>query len=351
MHVSEVHPGLACGCRCPGCKAPLVARKGDRRDHHFGHHGVAEQPACRAGAETALHIFAKECLARRLELVLPSLEHPTTYQGGPIRFDAAALEHRLGDIVPDVVVRKGGRDLLVEFRVTHPCDATKIARIADLGIAAVEIDLSWLPRDLSRVGLAEAILTQAPRKWLHNPRLRGPTPGQLEPPRSSEPGLGRAASLARIYAAACAELRVPRAASLPANRISADGLTRAIGIDVPGLGCFTVPPRDWQAAVLEQALDQALLGTRWVITAAEALRQLRQRGVVRSRFTRLSSVEVEALKMREPSFAPPADAISAWAGALAHLGILVPAGGRERWTLWPDVLQVVRAARRARASA
>ena len=148
------------------------------KDHHFGHYGVEDGRPCQTGPETALHKFAKEVLARRLELELPPLvvgEGPgkwVGYPGGTYGFDAALLESRLGEIVPDVIVRKGERHLLVEFLVTHACDEAKIARIVAMDVAAIEIDLSGLPRDTSRADLEEAILTTAPRKWLHNPKLR-----------------------------------------------------------------------------------------------------------------------------------------------------------------------------------
>ena len=29
VHISEVEKGKACGCRCPACNEPLIARKGE----------------------------------------------------------------------------------------------------------------------------------------------------------------------------------------------------------------------------------------------------------------------------------------------------------------------------------
>src|SRR4051812_2246482 len=139
VYISEVPSGIACGCCCPSCQRPLVARKGDQMVHHFGHHGAAGDHACQGGSETALHRFAKELLASRLALVLPPVpghgEKQLRYTGGLYRFDAAALESRLGSVIPDVIVRRADRDLLVEFRVTHACEANKVAKIAGLGIA------------------------------------------------------------------------------------------------------------------------------------------------------------------------------------------------------------------------
>ncbi len=330
-----------------------MARKGEQNDHHFGHHGTGDGLGCSTGAETALHRFAKECLARRLELVLPAWDAPSTsehqqgYPGGSLSFDAALLENRLGGIVPDVILRRGRRDLIVEFRVTHPCDAEKVAKIIAMKVAAIEIDLSWLPHDLTRIGMEEAILTEAPRHWLHNPRLRSQPPTPEHPSVTKPSRVITVASLARTYRTACSEAQSVQPASLSAARIADLGLAQAIGIEVPGIGCFAVPPSDWQAAILEQALDQALDGGRSVVTPADALQRLRQRGWTRSRFMRLTAPEAAALRASEPSFALPAEAISAWAAAVARSGVFVPAGGADRWVLWPGVIGTVRGVRRS----
>ena len=113
------------------------------------------------------------------------------HAGGLYRFDAATLEHRLGAIIPDVIVHRADRTLLVEFRVTHPCDFAKIAKIVALGVAAVEIDLSGLAQGASRQALEEAILSRAPRRWLYNPRLPqasiAPEPKKRAPHVSASP--------------------------------------------------------------------------------------------------------------------------------------------------------------------
>src|SRR3712207_4094896 len=103
VHISEVASGLGCTCVCPGCGTRLVARKGDRKDHHLGHHGFRDGRPCGTGPKTPLHKFAKEVLARRLELDLPPLtigegrSKWVGYPGGSYGFDAALLESRLGE--------------------------------------------------------------------------------------------------------------------------------------------------------------------------------------------------------------------------------------------------------------
>lgn len=49
--VAEVERGLQCGCRCPACDGPVVAKQGEVRVHHFAHHDRRE---CRHALEASL---------------------------------------------------------------------------------------------------------------------------------------------------------------------------------------------------------------------------------------------------------------------------------------------------------
>lgn len=350
-HISEVRSGLACGCRCPTCGTPLVARKGDRVEHHFGHHGAAGERPCHGGAETALHRFAKALLASRLAFALPPLLRDGARQplhgGGICRFDAAVLEHRLGPVVPDVIVRRADRDLLVEFQVTHACGPDKIARIAALGLAAVEIDLSRVASSAPRRELEDAILLHAPRQWLHNPKLRlAPAEVQGAAGRPTRSPVSAMAALGRAYARACREVQRIGVRSVAPARIQADGLAHAIGLKVPGFGCFDVSPSDWQALILMTALDRALIGRSCMVDLDVALRQVRERGWLRRPFRHLSGGDEAALRTARPDFAAPASALTAWAMALSRQGLLVPSGVRGQYVIRRETLQAVRAARR-----
>ena len=70
-HISEVESGLKCACTCPVCDGALIARQGKIKEHHFAHASGVE---CRHAAETALHVAAKDILAKRKEIVLPEVE-------------------------------------------------------------------------------------------------------------------------------------------------------------------------------------------------------------------------------------------------------------------------------------
>ena len=61
ISISDVESGLKCGCVCPSCGEPLVAKKGSKVMHHFAHHSGH---TCEYGYETSLHLAAKEIISR-----------------------------------------------------------------------------------------------------------------------------------------------------------------------------------------------------------------------------------------------------------------------------------------------
>lgn len=190
-HISEVERGLACNCTCPACQHRLIARQGAVVQHHFAHQGEA----CRYGLETILHMAAKQVLADKRMIVLPSLPNLTNPQYGVIvsfgprslaaisveipeqppprvyTLDDVQLEKSMGSIRPDLIVHIQGKPLLIEITVTHGVDGLKLARIRSLGIGALEINLSKQPRDITPEILERAVITSVENKrWLYNPK-------------------------------------------------------------------------------------------------------------------------------------------------------------------------------------
>jgi len=132
VHVNEVPSGLACGCKCPACSESLVAHKGPKKRHHFAHLAAL---ACRHAIESGLHKLAKQILDKERRLWVPAVtgEHDGSilrkHSAQYLDFDDVVLEQPLEGIVPDVIVRKSGHELLVEIFVAHRCGTEKISRI------------------------------------------------------------------------------------------------------------------------------------------------------------------------------------------------------------------------------
>jgi hypothetical protein len=156
VFVSEVAPGVDCGCTCPECGEPLIARNRDfpnrRRVRHFQH---ARASVCGGGFETAIHRMAKEILATSESLLLPRwasgefVIEPEPFAVTSARIEASLLD---GAVRPDALMRGAAKDiefrtLCVEVRVHHAVDETKRSLLSNHGLDAIEIDLSGLPEE------------------------------------------------------------------------------------------------------------------------------------------------------------------------------------------------------------
>ena len=176
---AEVERGAACGCVCPQCATPLVARKGDVLRHHFAH----SSEGCGSGAlETSLHKMAKQIIADAGRVWVPEM---VIYQSNRTHHieifrkvsrdgwieGAVSLEQRLADFQPDAVLRSPTLDLGIEVYVTHAVDPAKRLKIQEAQLATLEIDLSRYDRKMERGQLAQFVLKDAPRFWLFHPRL------------------------------------------------------------------------------------------------------------------------------------------------------------------------------------
>ena len=174
-HISAAANGFACACTCPACGGALVARQGRVREHNFAH---ASGDECPHAVESALHLAAKDILAARREIVLPAvvavLLHGREITIAPQRcwsVESVEVEQRLGPIVPDLIVRINGRELLIEVKMTHGVDADKLRKIRELGVSYVEIDLSGIERALVCDKHEKIVVDGVEyKRWLHNLR-------------------------------------------------------------------------------------------------------------------------------------------------------------------------------------
>lgn len=177
MHVDEVTNGLGCGCVCPSCQMPLIARnRGQERQAHFAHRGTAR---CAGACETALHRIAKEIICTADRVFLPRL--PTFFMDGracpePIRDTWGRLaewhaiahaepECRIGEYVADVVLYDESRNCLcIEIVVTHEPGDRKLHGYSALGIPCLVIDLGYVDRSLDRQSLSYLLVESLDHK-------------------------------------------------------------------------------------------------------------------------------------------------------------------------------------------
>lgn len=80
VSIDEVQSGKDCGCVCPACGDELIARKGEKRMHHFAHRSNED---CEYGYESSLHLAAKAILSRSEKMVIPPVYVEFPQSGKP----------------------------------------------------------------------------------------------------------------------------------------------------------------------------------------------------------------------------------------------------------------------------
>lgn len=175
VNISQVCSGLKCNCVCPACGSKLVARKGEKKIHHFAHYNTEE---CEYGYETSLHLGAKQILLEAKEITLPDvyLRFPNSHKekelispAQRIKIDTVVLEKGIDDIIPDVIIKVNDKFLMLEIFVTHRIDDIKLNKIRKIGISTIEIDFSRQKDIITYEKLKETIINGIEDKeWIYN---------------------------------------------------------------------------------------------------------------------------------------------------------------------------------------
>lgn len=84
LDVANVVQGKRCGCICPSCKSPLIARHGQIKEWHFAHTGKVTSSQtknpCKYSLFVSVRLMARQILGENLELLLPEY-HDTASVG------------------------------------------------------------------------------------------------------------------------------------------------------------------------------------------------------------------------------------------------------------------------------
>ncbi|MBP7703775.1 MAG: hypothetical protein KA105_00660 [Caulobacter sp.] len=343
VHVRDVPSGLACGCHCPACGGRLIARRGQRVTAHFAHEGDA---ICVRAVETMLHLLAKEVLQERRQLQLPPIEAEAhglrvqTHAAQEVTFDTAVLEQPLGGVTPDIIVRRGERELLVEIYVTHGCDAEKIAKIRTLEISAIEIDLRELPRNASRADIEAAVVSTAPRRWLFNPwvdeaarqaQAKVEAREAARQQRLDRDAAKLAANWDKLAATPFDDSHLHLIAA--AKAVEAHGYLDHVGLSSSGARAFNAEPLIWQSVLLKQyVIDKPpYYAAHDGVSVAGAMATLRRHALVASLFDVERTNElIKRVRTLRPAFRTPDGLVRGYLTHLAKVGLLVADGGRWR---------------------
>lgn len=185
--VGDVDRGAACGCFCPDCSSPLVAKQGSANEWHFAHEGGQERPECLVGAQNLLRRFCMEHLQHRAlsqSLTLPPgrshAELTTLYFSGhePIevvdQFEGTVRWHSRPP--KDGVAGNARLASGVEVVVLIHTHVGRPVHPADVGQAVASVAFVLPPPDTlvrrDAVSLSRHIEAHGRFVWLHHPALK-----------------------------------------------------------------------------------------------------------------------------------------------------------------------------------
>ncbi|GBE29002.1 MAG TPA: hypothetical protein ENH10_02645 [Bacteroidetes bacterium] len=151
VHVRSVESGKHLDIVCPVCKGPLIARKGDKRSHHFAHATSSQQ----CSAESILHLTGKRLLLERISNAITN-EEPLRMNWicgecgntneGDLGKKASSVESErmLVGCRPDICIldSSGVPVILVEVVVSHKPDDNVIRFVREKKCGLVEFHLS-----------------------------------------------------------------------------------------------------------------------------------------------------------------------------------------------------------------
>lgn len=173
--IEEVERGMKCRCVCPACGELLMARKGKKMMHHFAHCAGNE---CEYGYEFSLRLAVKETLLKAGKIVVPPvyIKFPNSYKSNELVCEAkevpverVELEHRFGDVVPDIMVYTGGKQFFVGIRIAREMEEQKLGELQKADVSAMEINLSKVMGTISIEELTDILLCNREEKqWKYN---------------------------------------------------------------------------------------------------------------------------------------------------------------------------------------
>ncbi len=154
-HIEDVERGEACNCVCPdpNCGQTLIARKGDKKAHHFAH----KRGTCEWATEYVISAVSENVVKSAGAMVFPRLTYRNAFTGSDdelsqsrrMRVMSASLVEESGRGNPDLLVTcsdKSGatREFLVVLCLVHGLSKKSREAIKEAKRDAFAVDLRLL---------------------------------------------------------------------------------------------------------------------------------------------------------------------------------------------------------------
>jgi hypothetical protein len=200
VDVYAVKRGRECGCICPSCRTPLIARQGEEKVWHFAHASrqVYDRTAqeCDFSFYVSVRLMARQLIGSRLTLTLPDyrakveqyvedLRQTRTFdylvtEARSVELEHVEVETSFVDVAVDVKGKVGDFDFVVYL--VHPGRAvpTELESLDGAKAGVIAIDLQGMAGALARVKEAGGTYSQAlsefleknvaSKRWVYHPR-------------------------------------------------------------------------------------------------------------------------------------------------------------------------------------
>ena len=172
-HISDVSCQPRADYTCPSCGEHLIPKQ-TRREAFFAHE--SGEP-CRNGFVHSLCCAAAETIARRGEFTLPavSIDFNSTKkpiilsQPRAVSFDNVGLIWADGEDIPEILLEKDNKKLLLVIFAEEPFDLDKLVKIINSDLSSIALDLRDVDGSTSKAAVEDMILGAPDRKiWLYN---------------------------------------------------------------------------------------------------------------------------------------------------------------------------------------
>lgn len=189
---SEADRGAECGCICPSCKTPLIARQGGSNANHFAHRSrnvyKKTNKACEFSPMVAVRMMARQQLEDELEITLPDYyryfgsDKFLVTKSSRVYLKDVKVERMIGKVPVDCSGHIGPYELIIYFthKGRHPPLELQEIKSEALGIISVDIEpLGILFLGSKKLGkpykqiLTEFLSNDLESKcWLYHPRQK-----------------------------------------------------------------------------------------------------------------------------------------------------------------------------------
>lgn len=140
VHVDSVPNGLNCGCTCPCCHEPLMAKHGKILAHGFAHHSMERQVNLKICYMVTMYKLAEQIIKQEKKIRVPS--YYGIFKEGMLEFTEVTIDSRYDriDKQPDVIAKTSdGIQYLIEFTFSNKVQHKE--KIDYKSLNCLEIDL------------------------------------------------------------------------------------------------------------------------------------------------------------------------------------------------------------------